>query len=88
MHIFVAILVQDLKEKVKTPRPGRRTTHTTGLKLHIDLGWVGPTIKDGEDELLVRLVKFVSRNKRGRFTNGELTDLPDGGSHFQRCDLA
>jgi hypothetical protein len=65
MHMFVAILVQDLKEKVKTPRPGRGTTHTTILKLHIDLGGVGPTIKDGEDEFLVRLVKFVPRNKRG-----------------------
>ena len=64
IHIFVAILVQDLKEKVKTPRPGHGTTHTTGLKLHVDLGGVSPTIKDGENELLVRLVKFVSRNKR------------------------
>ena len=64
VHIFVAILVQDLKEKVKTPRPGRETTYTTRLKLHVDLGGVSPTIKDSEDELLVRLVKFVSKNKR------------------------
>ncbi len=73
-------------QKVNTPLPGRRTTHTTRLKLHVHFGGVGTTVKYGDDKLLVGLVKFVSRNE-WKIMNEDAMDLPDGGGHFLlSCD--